>query len=513
MDKLYRLVFRGEVADGQHPAVVQKRLKLALKLSDDKSAKLFTGKPVVFKKDADQRSAEHYQKLFKRAGAELRVLPAERRTATAPSDDTSMPAPNDAARTGAEEIAGAPPEEIAPPEPDETMGESLAESPAESLAESITESPIEIAMAASNADSTRVDEIPEIVPRAAEVIEPDSFDDEPSVAERNEIATTEPNEIAQSEPSETIAESPIELAMAASEKDSTRIEEAPATDPQTARQDVEGDVPDETGVVPPSEIAPSEPAGIQLSETPGIGSAEPDVLELCEPSGIAPAEPAEFELSEPSGIELVNGPEIMPAEAAGPDEISAAEPVENAPVASSEALIDETPEPVLQTEPELMDSNSSDGVPDALSGALSDAPSDALSDALSDAKADAKQPAAPNAAADEVTFDVAPVGSDVIPSDQRDHGGVAEAPDTSHLSLAEVGITLGPETRDVEPVVQDVEFALVDPDAILGEDDDEEEKDEEKDDDEKDKADPGIDVHAKPPGPDRIGLGPTAQNP
>jgi hypothetical protein len=75
MDEAYRLVFRGEILDGQHPAVVRKRLIDALKLSEDQAEKLFSGSTVVLKRLADTKTAARYQGLFKQAGARLRVMP------------------------------------------------------------------------------------------------------------------------------------------------------------------------------------------------------------------------------------------------------------------------------------------------------------------------------------------------------------------------------------------------------------------------------------------------------
>lgn len=73
----YRLVYSGEVLDGQHPAVVRKKLAAVLKLDDDRMDVLFSGKPVVVKKATDENSAARYQAAFQKAGARLRVLPVE----------------------------------------------------------------------------------------------------------------------------------------------------------------------------------------------------------------------------------------------------------------------------------------------------------------------------------------------------------------------------------------------------------------------------------------------------
>jgi hypothetical protein len=97
MEDRYRLVFRGEVLDGQHTAVVRKRLGAALKVDGARLEELFAGQPVVIKRDADTATAARYQAAFKRAGARLRVLPVADRNpaaptrATAPAQPTSEP--------------------------------------------------------------------------------------------------------------------------------------------------------------------------------------------------------------------------------------------------------------------------------------------------------------------------------------------------------------------------------------------------------------------------------------
>lgn len=77
MSERYRLLFRGEVLDGQHPAVVRKRLGEGGRFDADQLDKLFSGKPVVLKRDADAATAARLQALFRSAGARLRVLPLE----------------------------------------------------------------------------------------------------------------------------------------------------------------------------------------------------------------------------------------------------------------------------------------------------------------------------------------------------------------------------------------------------------------------------------------------------
>jgi len=86
MDDVYRLIFRGEVLQGQHSSVVKKRLAKSLNLNEAQSEKLFTGRSVVLKREADTKTAAKLQALFKQAGARLRVMSVE-------AADTKVPEP------------------------------------------------------------------------------------------------------------------------------------------------------------------------------------------------------------------------------------------------------------------------------------------------------------------------------------------------------------------------------------------------------------------------------------
>ena len=61
MTERYRLVFRGEVLEGQHKAVVKQRLGVVLKLDGERLDALFTGKAVTIRKDADADTAAHFR--------------------------------------------------------------------------------------------------------------------------------------------------------------------------------------------------------------------------------------------------------------------------------------------------------------------------------------------------------------------------------------------------------------------------------------------------------------------
>ena len=93
MSERYRLVFRGEVLEGQHKAVVKQRLGVTLKLDGPRLDAIFTGKAVTIRKDADTDTAARFQIAFKRAGARLRVLPVD--VEAAPVVESESPPPSE----------------------------------------------------------------------------------------------------------------------------------------------------------------------------------------------------------------------------------------------------------------------------------------------------------------------------------------------------------------------------------------------------------------------------------
>jgi len=75
MSDIYKLVFRGELQDGQHAAVVRRRLGELLALDAARLEQLFCGRPVVVKSQADAANAARFQDVFRKAGARLVVIP------------------------------------------------------------------------------------------------------------------------------------------------------------------------------------------------------------------------------------------------------------------------------------------------------------------------------------------------------------------------------------------------------------------------------------------------------
>lgn len=65
----YRVIFKGEVQEGASPDDVKPKLAKILKLTDEKAAKLFSGKPIVIKKNASQETCKKIQAALSKAGA------------------------------------------------------------------------------------------------------------------------------------------------------------------------------------------------------------------------------------------------------------------------------------------------------------------------------------------------------------------------------------------------------------------------------------------------------------
>ena len=109
MDGMYQLVFSGELLKGQHRGVVKRRLREVLKLSEAQVEKLFTGNPVVVKRDVDEKAAEKFQELFKKAGGQLQVVPVETAAETAenaPAPDAVAAQPEEAPAEELEAASG-----------------------------------------------------------------------------------------------------------------------------------------------------------------------------------------------------------------------------------------------------------------------------------------------------------------------------------------------------------------------------------------------------------------------
>jgi len=74
-DRRYDLSYRGLLATGAEADEVRRRLGAIFRLNAAGLDRLFTGKPVVVKRDVDAATAAQFERLFAQAGAELTVVP------------------------------------------------------------------------------------------------------------------------------------------------------------------------------------------------------------------------------------------------------------------------------------------------------------------------------------------------------------------------------------------------------------------------------------------------------
>ena len=75
-NKIYRLIFNGEVVDGLHEKDVKKNLASFFKGDVEKLDQLFSGQPIVIKKAVHHQMAVRYKKAFQKAGAILKIEPS-----------------------------------------------------------------------------------------------------------------------------------------------------------------------------------------------------------------------------------------------------------------------------------------------------------------------------------------------------------------------------------------------------------------------------------------------------
>jgi len=72
-----QLVFRGECIDGYDPAVVRQAVARALRLDEARTERLFSGKPVVLRREVDALRADRHIARFATLGAVLRAEPSK----------------------------------------------------------------------------------------------------------------------------------------------------------------------------------------------------------------------------------------------------------------------------------------------------------------------------------------------------------------------------------------------------------------------------------------------------
>ena len=115
-EKRFAIVFSGRIVDGADEAQVRKNLANLFNVEAKKIDAMFSGKPVLIKKDLDETKARGYQAALAKAGAvvELAATKTPNQATNAPSgaakshpDAKPEPTPNPTAAQHDESPAGA----------------------------------------------------------------------------------------------------------------------------------------------------------------------------------------------------------------------------------------------------------------------------------------------------------------------------------------------------------------------------------------------------------------------
>lgn len=92
-EERFDLSYKGDLAPGADPASVRERLTAVFKLSAAGAERLFAGRPVIVKRNADAVAAARFTEVFEQAGAVLTVIPLATEAAPeVPGNDTDAAA-------------------------------------------------------------------------------------------------------------------------------------------------------------------------------------------------------------------------------------------------------------------------------------------------------------------------------------------------------------------------------------------------------------------------------------
>ena len=91
-EERFDLSYKGDLVPGADPALVRKRLTALFKLHEAGAERLFTGRPVIVKRNADAATAARFTEVFEHAGALLTVTPLDK----PPGTEAQSPKPGNA---------------------------------------------------------------------------------------------------------------------------------------------------------------------------------------------------------------------------------------------------------------------------------------------------------------------------------------------------------------------------------------------------------------------------------
>lgn len=105
--KSYHVVFEGQITGEKDLADVKRQLAALFKMNAAQVESLFSGKPVVIKRDVDAQTAQKYAAAFKKAGAVCKITSPGNGDAVTPTA-TSKPASTAATKQPASPVPATP---------------------------------------------------------------------------------------------------------------------------------------------------------------------------------------------------------------------------------------------------------------------------------------------------------------------------------------------------------------------------------------------------------------------
>ncbi len=90
-DDSYQIIFSGDIIEGRERSDVKRKLQSILKLDGKGIERLFTGKPVVIRKNVPRETAEKFAGAFEKAGAVCRTEPPLAEPPGVKSAEASLP--------------------------------------------------------------------------------------------------------------------------------------------------------------------------------------------------------------------------------------------------------------------------------------------------------------------------------------------------------------------------------------------------------------------------------------
>ncbi len=90
-DKEYRIVFDGQIGDGFTIGSVKKNMAQLFKADDERIAAIFSGQPVVLKRNLDEATARKYVAALRKAGAVVTMRQSEGKPPSSAGNPDSRP--------------------------------------------------------------------------------------------------------------------------------------------------------------------------------------------------------------------------------------------------------------------------------------------------------------------------------------------------------------------------------------------------------------------------------------